>query len=772
MNALDEYLSGTYDHDKRQIRLIQKLVNMALPVFTHRDVFDEKNNTWPYKLPQTRSSGPAGNFSYSTHSMILFALEVINEPLSNSVLMPTASHSLEFERPRNFDYVLRQSKQGLTTALSPSLEEPLTRSETWGDEDPLTLTWLCELANAWRGREGESLSGPIEQALSDAARRTCGRAKKGEPLLRWTEKKRAVRHVADHAFLKLRGNHLARAAKNLKPDLKPETIPKLVPPAWFEQAIKEQLAYASVPDSRFAPGQLAFALEGILQQERHALSSSTIKHIFETLERSQVGAAHWRPVMPLFSTAQGMVLYPVSVEIAASLLRTCEILDDDPQSRAYPANFSRLEPQLRHYCDWLGARVERVGEHVGWHSEHVNEPGTIHLWETSLVLIFLVHYAAMLQRKIAADGLRAANLIPKFDIAKFESYWSEEPLQSVPKDSRYRVLKTIKEKYVDKKRAHGSILLYGPPGTGKTTLAEQMAAWTDRAFVGVTVSDFLAGGAAEVEARAKGIFRVLCEQSEVIILLDEIDQFLLDRDSEAYKKQTGIFQFMTPGMLTKLEELKDQKQSIFIVATNYADRIDSAIKRQGRIERRLLLSIAGESQRLDFILKFLKEEHDIELEAEMFQAESKRSHLNTESRLFGYGDLKILVKDCQLTSKTDPAMIAKDLTSACSGIVPSVKLEFYSNRFQGGDVGNELVEEFFLLVYLLAEMEAAPKDAEWAVIDTALANIKNKEEKSSDWISIEDRLKKALPDEQEVTSTLVKWLKNYFDEKAPARLLS
>src|SRR5262249_5374893 len=152
----------------------------------------------------------------------------------------------------------------------------------------------------------------------------------------------------------------------------------------------------------------------------------------------------------------------------------------------------------------------------------------------------------------------------------------------------------------------GSILLYGPPGSGKTTIAEQMAAHLGRRLIIITVSDFLAGGAAEVEARAKQIFEVLLEQQNVIILLDEIDQFLLDRNGDDYKKQQGIFQFMTPGMLTKLQDLKDAKRSIFIVGTNYAERIDSAIKRQGRIEDRHLLNIPDSEQRRRLVYRFLK----------------------------------------------------------------------------------------------------------------------------------------------------------------------
>jgi SpoVK/Ycf46/Vps4 family AAA+-type ATPase len=42
-------------------------------------------------------------------------------------------------------------------------------------------------------------------------------------------------------------------------------------------------------------------------------------------------------------------------------------------------------------------------------------------------------------------------------------------------------------------------------------------------------------------------------------------------------------------MLTKINDLRKAKRSIFVIATNYANRIDPAIKRIGRIDHKLLL---------------------------------------------------------------------------------------------------------------------------------------------------------------------------------------
>ena len=51
---------------------------------------------------------------------------------------------------------------------------------------------------------------------------------------------------------------------------------------------------------------------------------------------------------------------------------------------------------------------------------------------------------------------------------------------------------------------HG-VLLVGPPGTGKTNLAEKLAEVLGYPLITVTVSDFLAEGGLQIEARAKAV---------------------------------------------------------------------------------------------------------------------------------------------------------------------------------------------------------------------------------------------------------------------------
>jgi len=73
-------------------------------------------------------------------------------------------------------------------------------------------------------------------------------------------------------------------------------------------------------------------------------------------------------------------MLPLSVEGANSLLRSIEIVDRD---KLYGTFSSVALPMFRRFWQWLRARKVEItalnSQCIGWHSEHVNEAGVIHL---------------------------------------------------------------------------------------------------------------------------------------------------------------------------------------------------------------------------------------------------------------------------------------------------------------------------------------------------------------------------------------------------------
>ena len=275
-----------------------------------------------------------------------------------------------------------------------------------------------------------------------------------------------------------------------------------------------------------------------------------------------------------------MSLFPITVEVANSLLLSCELFASIDLKQQLPAD---TLPLFRRYYTWVRARTVRIpaglsNSYVGWHSEHVNDRNVIHVWESSQVLEFLINYYNALERHIADTALSLSQLNVKSKPRDHDRTWIDicaeyEPVSSL--GDHYAAYKRLTSDFIEPWKSRSgyrknySMLLYGPPGTGKTTLAENLAIELNLPMINISVSDFVGGGAAEIEARAKELFDILDAQRDYLILFDEIDQLLLDRDGGRYFNQQDVFQFMTPGMLTKLNDLRAGKRSLFVVATNY-----------------------------------------------------------------------------------------------------------------------------------------------------------------------------------------------------------
>ncbi|MGX7953553.1 ATP-binding protein [Tsuneonella sp. HG249] len=442
---------------------------------------------------------------------------------------------------------------------------------------------------------------------------------------------------------------------------------------FFESTLHEQLSYSDIPDSRFDPAELIFCLEGLLIVSRRSVDERLMARVLDVLEARQDESAHWRPNRPLYATPQGMTMLPISVEGAVSVMRSIAAFDENSDFQEFSR---RAVGMLRRFWQWLLARsvafelepkvvtaqtlAEAAGDGsqpeagkgnyhklLGWHSEHVNNPGLIQLWDTSQVVEFMLGYRDLLQRSVAGQTLELSGL----KVNRSAGRRSDDPVKKwaeIERDFEPQLGSSKEDQVYDKIRKSfivpwaenqedkvSSMLLYGPPGTGKSTVGENIAKALGMRMITVTVSDFLGRGGAYVEARAKAIFQTLEAQFDTVILFDEIDAFLLDRDSARYDKQDTLFQFLTPGMLTKINDLHKLARSIFIIATNYKDRIDPAIQRKGRIDQHYLLGLPDKKRREAILRKEIGLRDD----------STVLSELVDRSVFYGYSDIKAAVQD-------------------------------------------------------------------------------------------------------------------------------
>jgi SpoVK/Ycf46/Vps4 family AAA+-type ATPase len=746
MESFQSYLLTDYRENKEKIERAEAFISEVIQVFVNFFIDKgEDGGLWPYEVVDYRvdknqrtASDPEEHYSESTNAMIIFTLASLSGKIQKSPLLPDVP--LPFVFGTKDVYGILQKALVYLVKHKPRFDDVITWSSTFGANDPFTLSWLLELINALHPMLKENLK---ESEINDLRNKLLDEAKvlikkavgnPSKPLLDWKGKVKLA-YAPEHMFPLLRTVQLLLVLERFKeqPERTIEPIHR-----YFMDCLHRHLSYSSIPDSGFDAAELVFSLEGSLLCNPEAQNELIIRRVFQILPERQEQSPYWRSTKPFVSTPTGQVLMPLSVEIANSLLRICVGLETNDFRDTYVSTNVGL---FNRYADWLRSRLIRgIAERtsggtqrwsfMGWVSEHMPTPGTIHLWETSQVLLFLAYYAAMLQKHVARNLLQRGNLSVKILKAQSKSWEAVEqkfePLIEFDDRSQYRVFRRIGENYIMPRsfheirhrvgqEIHYSMLLYGPPGTVKTTIALEVSKMLGYPLIQITPSDFIAGGEAEVETRAKAIFKALEEQREVLILFDEIDHMMLDRDSNLYRDQSDVFQFLTPGMLTKLKDLRDKKRSIFIIATNYAERIDRAIKRHGRIDDRYLVLPPDAAQRRK-ILKQQIEDYSKRALVSPDDLGSAFEEVIKNTSLFTFHELdQLVITALSVTDLTDNSKwisrLVENLKKEAYKFEPAINLLSYRGRFEATaekpegkfPTIQEPFEEFLLLVYLALE---------------------------------------------------------------------
>lgn len=718
------YLEGQLNVDQSVTAAIEDLIGRALRTLRETQLPGGK---WPYALTNGESPAAPEKLSEATSAMILHAVAVVYGSVSRSILVPAVRVGRQ-RKASTVEGLLRVGTEALVDSLeaNSSHGSALTTSRTFGDDNPLTLTWLYELLSS--GLIDQAKAAPIIDRVRSITETRIQAVIDDPQSVRLTSSM-GNDYSVEHPFPSLRLVHLARAINSHQwTDL---SVSKL--PTAFLSELHRELSNSAIRDGGFDPASLVFALEGLLLLNPDAVSDAILDQVVNVLGSAPSVASHWRPVRPLSATSQGLILLPQSVEVANSYLRICALTAN--RYREGEPLFTRSINILQSYADWLVSCMLRVriGELAsepleGWQSEHTYRPNIIHLWATSQVVLFLQHYSAMLQQHIArcsriAAGLQYRRAEPTSELAR-SALWEDaragEPLAGLPEGSPSRAYESIERFFVAPRIGDSestaprsySMLLYGPPGTGKTTFARQLAHTLAYDMITVTPSDFIRSGEANVEHRAKEVFDVLVSQSDTVILFDEIDRLLLDRDSKLYANQGSMFQFMTPSMLTKINDLRRKERCVFIIATNYAERIDGAIKRPGRIDEQILLLPPDMQRRKEIIVKIAPE---VGISADELDV----NRIARETPLAGIAELEQLLKTIANSHDNERSLEeATDLGLEKRGS-SAINLSSYRPRFRDdsgkllADVSRGPWREFALLTYLQAETGFYTPGAKW-----------------------------------------------------------
>eukprot|EP01090_Pellita_catalonica_P003035 TRINITY_DN1265_c0_g1_i1.p1 TRINITY_DN1265_c0_g1~~TRINITY_DN1265_c0_g1_i1.p1 ORF type:complete len:487 (+),score=77.55 TRINITY_DN1265_c0_g1_i1:148-1461(+) len=163
-----------------------------------------------------------------------------------------------------------------------------------------------------------------------------------------------------------------------------------------------------------------------------------------------------------------------------------------------------------------------------------------------------------------------------------------------------------------------SYLFYGPPGTGKSSLVQVLTGHLRRNLCFLQPSD----PRMTDEALAKCL---LSAPKNSVIVLEDIDA-LFSKD----RKTTQMTTPMTfSGLLNALDGVANPEGQIFVLTTNYVDRLDPALIRSGRVDVKVLFSLASRDQVTNMFLQFYPGEDAAA--TDFADAVSKRFILSSET---------------------------------------------------------------------------------------------------------------------------------------------
>jgi transitional endoplasmic reticulum ATPase len=138
------------------------------------------------------------------------------------------------------------------------------------------------------------------------------------------------------------------------------------------------------------------------------------------------------------------------------------------------------------------------------------------------------------------------------------------------------------------------VLLHGPPGTGKTLMAKAVANESEANFILLNGPEIMSKFYGESEKKIRDIFNEAEKTAPAIIFIDEIDAIAPKRE----EVQGEVERRVVSQLLTMMDGLKTRGKVVVIGATNRPNSIDPALRRPGRFDREVEISVPDKDGRL------------------------------------------------------------------------------------------------------------------------------------------------------------------------------
>lgn len=145
-------------------------------------------------------------------------------------------------------------------------------------------------------------------------------------------------------------------------------------------------------------------------------------------------------------------------------------------------------------------------------------------------------------------------------------------------------------------------LLYGPPGTGKTRFAAALAAECEMHLVATSISKWQSSGDGALGDMLKAMYRTFAsakESAPCLLFLDEFDS-IGDRANFPSRHSDYSTQVVN-GLLECLDGIEGREGVVVVGACNHPQRIDPALIRSGRLEKRVYFPLPNAVARAEIL---------------------------------------------------------------------------------------------------------------------------------------------------------------------------